>query len=105
MKKQEDPVKMPEPLLPYQPLWMILGRGRKFVQLAGVFGSLAVIAAAYGAHGADLHGKKDAWANAVQIHFFHTLALLAVPFHRRPNLVSSDTHIIMHFYATLIYHN
>lgn len=78
---------MPEQLLQYQPIWAQLGTARKFVQLAGVFGALAVILAAYGAHGADLHGKSDAYNTAVQIHFFHTLALIAVPFVRRPNLV------------------
>lgn len=78
---------MPESLLPYQPLWSQLGRARKFVQLAGVFGALAVILAAYGAHAHDLHGKASAYHTAVQIHFFHSLALLAVPFVRRPDWV------------------
>jgi len=78
---------MPDPILqPYQPLWSQLGRARKFVQLAGVFGALAVILAAYGAHGHDLHGKSAGFHTAVQIQFFHTLALLAVPFVRRPDL-------------------
>jgi len=77
---------MPDPLLPYQPLWSQLGRARKFVQLAGVFGALAVIMAAYGAHGHDMHGKSASFNTAVQIHFFHTLALFAVPFVRRPDL-------------------
>lgn len=79
---------MPDTLLSVQPIWYQTGRARKFIQLAGVFGALAVIFAAVGAHGADLHGKKDSYNSAVQIHFVHTLALLAVPFVRRTDLVS-----------------
>lgn len=81
---------MPDTLLSIQPLWYQAGRSRKFVQLAGLFGALAVIFAAVGAHGADMHGKRDAYNSAVQIHFFHTLALFAVPFVRRPDLVSKS---------------
>lgn len=72
-------------------LWNQLGRSRKFVQLAGIFGVLAVAFAAYGAHGHNLHGKKASYDTANQLHFFHTLAMLAVPMVRRPDLVSLST--------------
>lgn len=78
---------MSDPLLqPIQPLWLQLGAGRKFVQIAGILGALAVIAAAYGAHSV----KTDAWTSAVLIHFVHTIALLATPLFRRTNLVSRE---------------
>jgi len=52
---------------------------RKIVITAAVFGSLAVIAGAFGAHG--LKGKLspsdlDVWHTAVQYQFYHVFALL-----------------------------
>ena len=52
-----------------------------FITLASLSGMLAVILGAFGAHG--LRGKLDDYAmgvfeTAVQYHFYHTLALVAV---------------------------
>ena len=52
-----------------------------FITLASLSGMLAVIFGAFGAHG--LRGKLDDYAmgvfeTAVQYHFYHALALLAV---------------------------
>ena len=52
-----------------------------FITLASLSGMLAVILGAFGAHG--LRGRLDAYAmgvfeTAVQYHFYHSLALLAV---------------------------
>jgi len=52
-----------------------------FITLASLSGMLAVITGAFGAHA--LKGKLDAYAlgvfdTAVQYHFYHSLALLAV---------------------------
>lgn len=52
---------------------------KRIILTAAVFGFLAVILGAFGAHG--LEGKitdkqADNWSTAVDYHFYHTLALL-----------------------------
>ncbi len=52
-----------------------------FIQLAAVFGALAVIIGAFGAHGLKERIPADLMAvyqTGVQYHFYHVLALLAV---------------------------
>lgn len=65
-------------------------RGQLFVRLAGLSGALAVSLGAYGSH-VFRHSEADDQAKFTfetgnRYHFFHTLALLAVPMTRRPYL-------------------
>jgi len=67
--------------------------GRIFVRIAGVSGLLAVGLGAYGAHvlkpGSAQENLKLTFETASRYHFFHTLALLAVPLTNRPNLTGT----------------
>jgi uncharacterized membrane protein YgdD (TMEM256/DUF423 family) len=53
-----------------------------FLRTAAVLGFLAVALGAFGAHGLapilEAHGTAAIWNTAVQYHFYHTLALLAL---------------------------
>lgn len=52
-----------------------------FIQLAAVFGALAVIIGAFGAHGLKERMSADlmtVYQTGVQYHFYHVLALLVV---------------------------
>lgn len=53
---------------------------RRYLRIACILGSLAVITGAFGAHGLeeqlDAH-HLDIWKTAVDYHFYHALALLA----------------------------
>lgn len=71
----------------YTPLWQQIGSHLNLHRWAGISGVLAVILAAYGAHAHELKGGKQAFTNGNQMHFFHTLVLLAMPLARRPTLV------------------
>lgn len=72
----------------YTPLWQQIGSHLNLHRWAGFSGALAVIMAAYGAHGHQFKGNPEAFRNGNQMHFFHTLVLLAMPLARRPSLVS-----------------
>lgn len=67
--------------------------GRLFIRVAGVSGLLAVGLGAYGAHvlkpGTAQEHLKLVFETGNRYHFFHTLALLAVPLTNRPNLTGS----------------
>lgn len=69
-------------------MWEQLGSAQNFIRYAGISGALAVMLAAYGSHGRDFDGRLDTFKTANLIHFYHSLALLAVPFCHRPSLVS-----------------
>lgn len=71
----------------YTPLWQQIGGNLNLHRWAGFSGALAVIMAAYGAHGHQSKGDKDTFMHGNQMHFFHTLVLLAMPLARRPSLV------------------
>lgn len=71
----------------YTPLWQQIGGNLNLHRWAGFSGALAVIMAAYGAHGHQFKGDKDTFMHGNQMHFFHTLVLLAMPLARRPSLV------------------
>jgi uncharacterized membrane protein YgdD (TMEM256/DUF423 family) len=52
------------------------------IQIAGIFGGLAVILGAFGAHGLESilesNGRTETFETAVKYHFYHSLAILAV---------------------------
>lgn len=76
----------------YTPLWQQIGSHLNLHRWAGLSGALAVIMAAYGAHGHQFKGDKTTFINGNQMHFFHTLVLLAMPLARRPSVVSTLRH-------------
>lgn len=77
------------------PLWKLAGSNIYWLKLAGLSGATAVILGAWGAHRAfpiDQEGKRDLKAvfeTANKYHFYHTIALLAVPLCKRPAIVSN----------------
>lgn len=77
------------------PLWKLAGHNLHFVRLAGLSGAAAVILGAYGAHKQLPHlpdvDLKKVFETANRFHFFHSLALLAMPIARRPFIVSNKT--------------
>lgn len=74
-------------LLDMGSLWEQLGNNQHFIKIAGVSGALAVILAAYGAHGHKMAGDPETLKTGNLIHFYHTLVLLAIPLCKRPALV------------------
>ncbi|CAG2108410.1 unnamed protein product [Medioppia subpectinata] len=59
-----------------------------WTRMAAIFGASAVAMGAYGAH--DMADEyKTAYETANKYHFFHSLALLAVPLTRRPLIVGT----------------
>ncbi|XP_055946812.1 transmembrane protein 256 homolog [Argiope bruennichi] len=82
------------PVLPVGTMNLSRVAGHLFIKFAGVSGAAAVAMGAYGSHGfypkADVPAElKDVFKTANYYHFLHTLALLAVPLTKRPNLVGS----------------
>lgn len=80
-------VVLKEVMRPFQSL----GCNRVYIRLAGISGAYATILAAVGAHrqfdqenAADL---KRIYETANRFHFMSTLALMAIPFTRKPHLV------------------
>lgn len=71
-----------------EPLWMMAKEPGPFVRIAGLSGALAVSLAAYGAHKKypkdQINELKAVADSANKMHFFHSLALLAVPLCRNP---------------------
>lgn len=72
-----------------------LGSGRFYIRLAGLSGATASVLAAMGAHRkfsleseAEQAELKRIFETANRFHFFSTMALLGVPFARKPHLVS-----------------
>lgn len=69
-------------------LWKILGHNTVWVRLAGLSGASAVALGAWGAHRTfpsdDKRDLKAVFDSANRIHFYHTMAMLAVPFAHRP---------------------
>lgn len=82
----------------YTPLWQQIGSHLNLHRWAGFSGALAVIMAAYGAHGHEFKGDKQAFLSGNQMHFFHTLVLLALPLSRRPSAVGFDYTILFSFH-------
>ncbi|KAH9514747.1 hypothetical protein Btru_023490 [Bulinus truncatus] len=66
---------------------------RLFIRIAGISGAIAVALGAYGSHvfrHKDVDPRlKETFEIASKYHFIHTLALLAVPFARRPTLTGT----------------
>jgi len=65
-----------------------------FHKIAGVSGALAIALGAYGSHASSLNQDdvkkfKESFMTGNLYHHIHNLALLAVPFAKRPNLVGS----------------
>jgi uncharacterized membrane protein YgdD (TMEM256/DUF423 family) len=58
-----------------------MGTRRIYFRVACALGGLAVVTGAFGAHGLEAHieaERLDVWQTAVQYHFYHALALLAL---------------------------
>ena len=76
----------------YLPLHQLSAQHGPFIKLAGVMGATAVSLGAYGAHRKYPKDRVDELKAVCQTantyHFFHSLALLGVPFTRRPGIVS-----------------
>lgn len=63
-----------------------------FIRLAGISGMSAVILGAYGAHrqfksSDETRDPKAVFETANRYHFFHSIALIAMPLTKRPFLV------------------
>uniref|UniRef100_A0A336LT87 CSON015429 protein n=1 Tax=Culicoides sonorensis TaxID=179676 RepID=A0A336LT87_CULSO len=72
------------------PLWKLAGTNLVFVRIAAVSGASAVFLGAWGAHKEKQdHDLKQVFETANRYHFFHSLALLAVPLARRPMISGS----------------
>lgn len=74
------------------PLWKMALKEGPFIRIAGISGAAAVALGAYGAHKEYPKDKieklKPIFENANKFHFLTSLALLGVPFCRRPTVVS-----------------
>lgn len=90
-KRNKKSIEIMERFLETGTLWQELGNNQIFIRLAGISGALAVIFAAYGAHGHDFGDNTERFRTGNLIHFYHTLALLAVPLSKRPILVRFGT--------------
>lgn len=71
------------------PLWKLAGNNFTFVRIAALSGASAVFLGAWGAHHTFAIDKqnrdlKQVFETANRYHFFHTLALLAIPLAHRP---------------------
>lgn len=78
------------------PLWKLAGSNIYWLKVAGLSGAVAVILGAWGAHRTfpmdESDKKRDLRAvfdTASRYHFYHTLALLAVPLTKRPAVSGS----------------
>lgn len=89
-KTTSDTARMVSNALP--PLWRLAGKNYHFVRLAGISGAAAVIMGAIGSHRTiavqDKGESKAIFETANRFHFFHSIALMAVPLAKRPILVS-----------------
>ncbi|XP_060517644.1 transmembrane protein 256 homolog [Cylas formicarius] len=91
------------------PLWKLAREGGPFVRIAALMGASAVALGAYGAHRTYAKDKeaelKQLFETANRYHFFHSLALFAVPLCRNPKiagtLIISGTVL---FSGTIYYH-
>jgi uncharacterized membrane protein YgdD (TMEM256/DUF423 family) len=57
-------------------------KNHKYIQLAGILGTLAVGIGAFGAHGLEplleANARTETFETAVEYHFYHALAILAL---------------------------
>lgn len=71
------------------PLWQQIGRSINYHRWAGLSGATAIVFTAYLENDAKLSGTVKHYIDlANRINYIHTLALMAMPIVRRPNLVS-----------------
>ncbi|GJQ84101.1 hypothetical protein Trydic_g12076 [Trypoxylus dichotomus] len=72
------------------PLYKQVAEHGPFLRIAGLMGASAVVLGAYGAHRKYPKDRVDElkpiFETANRFHFFHTLALLGVPFSRNPRI-------------------
>ncbi|XP_055375267.1 transmembrane protein 256 homolog [Condylostylus longicornis] len=71
------------------PLWKLAGKNLYMIRLAGLSGATAVILGAYGSHrhyNEDKGESKAVFEVGNRFHFFHSIALMAVPMCRQPVL-------------------
>ncbi|RWS27045.1 hypothetical protein B4U80_08401 [Leptotrombidium deliense] len=71
-------------------LGILMGPERHWLKVAGICGALGVALGAYGEHGLKPDfpaSRKKVFDVANKYHMIHSLALLAVPLSRRPNVV------------------
>lgn len=71
------------------PLWQQIGRSINYHRWAGLSGATAIVFTAYLENDGKLSGTVKHYIDlANRINYIHTLALMAMPIVRRPNLVS-----------------
>ncbi|KAI8740097.1 transmembrane protein 256 [Biomphalaria glabrata] len=90
-------------------MFVIPRSARLFIRIAGISGAIAVAMGAYGSHvfrQKEIDQRlKETFEIASKYHFIHTLALLAVPFARKPVLTGSlMTAGIVLFCGSCYYH-
>ncbi|XP_076233964.1 transmembrane protein 256-like [Calliopsis andreniformis] len=78
---------------PIVPLWKLAAMPGPYLKLAALSGTIAVGLGAYGSHRQypKTEGKnlKEVFETASRYHFFHTLAMLALPLCRTPYLAGT----------------
>ncbi|XP_018330636.1 transmembrane protein 256 homolog [Agrilus planipennis] len=91
----------PSPVVPIKstiitecsPLWKLAVKQGPFVRLAGLSGAAAVILGAYGAHKAypkdRVNELKPIYETGNKFHFYHSLALVALPLCRFPKVTAA----------------
>lgn len=103
-------IKMVPP--PVQTLWQILGHNTVWIRAAGVSGASAVALGAWGAHrhfpNATDESKQDlktTFELANRYHFYHSFALLAVPFAHRPMITGPLMVLGASLFCGTVYYN
>lgn len=80
------------------PISQQLGANYNFIRIAALSGAAAVCLAAYGRHSlkesSNNKDYKQIYESANNMHFIHSVALLAVPLTKRP-LIVSTFHILL----------
>lgn len=75
-------------LLP--PMWKLAGNNYSLIRLAGLGGASAVILGAVGSHSSNIQQKPELrtiFDTANRFHFFHSIAMFAMPLAKYPLVV------------------
>lgn len=90
--------KVAESVLPA--LYKLAGHNYNFVRLAGLSGASAVVLGAIGSHHLNIQDKpelRNVFETANRFHFFHSIALLAMPLTKYPVIVSVNVLCVLIF--------